>query len=172
MSGVWFEGILKMNKCFTALLLLVCVIAPANQFLFQGHIWYYTTRNGWNGVYYGRMGVEGTGVYYAANILTRGKPDVVFYLVTQAASGNALLRLIFYCKNGTLAIVPPKNLTKQASGFVDGGYTFCDNPTQIPFRQGTAISVKGTMISPSQWTPYVSTPDFDFYADFYVMGVL
>jgi len=60
----------------------------------------------------------------------------VFFLELENGS---LIRLIFYCKQGTLVTV--RDLASS------GGYEFCEN---VPFQDGVVISVDGTLITPSQ----------------------
>jgi hypothetical protein len=88
-----------------------------------------------------------------------GASEVVFTLQNNTVG---LLRLIFYCKNGTIVT------TWDTGGGVFGGYEFCET---VPFDDGTFILIHGTLITPSQWEPELSTPTLWFNGDLYVMEV-
>jgi hypothetical protein len=152
--------------------------------LLQSHFYYYENQSGWDGVTHKAiMAANLTGRYYAFPIETHGHPDMVFMLIvkSQSLDLDIPVRLILYCRNGTLSWSPTKNLGTQGnrttngletSMLVDSGYEFCNNSAEVPISNGAQITVIGTEIFPSQWQPYISTPDFDFYADLYAVTVI
>jgi hypothetical protein len=82
--------------------------------------------------------------------------ETVFSLRTD---NGTLYRLIFYCQNNILVT------TRDKGNGTFGGYEFC---REIPFADGTRMTVDGTLITPSDWNPELSTPHIAFAADLYV----
>jgi len=150
--------------------------------LLHSHYYYYENQSGWDGVTYkATVARNFTGRYYEFPIETNGQPDIVFTLIVKSypdPSVDMSVRLILYCRNGILSWSspsdPPTHINRTLDGVparmvVDGGYQFCNNSAEVPIPNGAEINVIGTEIFPSQWQPYISSPDFDFAADLYVM---
>lgn len=100
----------------------------------------------------GYVAVGYTGVYHyviAQPLCNHNFPpclapgETVFYLVT----GNEAVRLFFYC-----------------------GLDFCYSAQQLPFRDGDKVSVKGTLLEPSDWETSKYQPTLQFIGDLYVLN--
>jgi hypothetical protein len=113
------------------------------------------------------QGYEGTVNFVAAGIFQRittqnrtGGSEIVFTLRTNE---DRLLRLLFYCRDGILVTTADR----QRGGVeVVSGYSFCEN---VPLEDGLYISVRGTLITPSQWRIDESRPILVFTGDLYVI---
>jgi hypothetical protein len=108
--------------------------------------------------YQGIVNYSVSGVFQQVRTENRtGASEIVFTLQNNTVG---MLRLIFYCKGGAVVT------TSDTGSGISGGYEFCEN---VPFENGAFISIHGTLITPSQWNPELSTPTLAFTGDLYVM---
>ena len=96
------------------------------------------------------------GTFHELRVTPQG--ETVFYLQLDSIS----IRLIFYC-NPQPTKVAGRSVTV---------WDFCTERSQLPIRDGQHIKVKGTLITPSDWKPELSTPRLTFTSDLYVMQIL
>jgi hypothetical protein len=110
-------------------------------------------------MYNAYVGFKTSGIYSHLDVTdTDGLHETVFFLTMQ---NGTMLRLIFYCMNGTL------QTTTNEPG-VHGGYQFCED---LPFHDTVRLTVRGTLITPSEWQPGLSSPRLSFIGDLYVFEV-
>jgi hypothetical protein len=155
----------------TVLLLLAVALAIPQTFLMTAYPFHYEQQfDLFPSSFNGTMGHEETGIY---EWVQTSSGVVLILNAWSIPSGNVLFRfrLLFYCRNGTLA-----NKWVEAGGndqgmFVDSDYEWCESPSQISFANGQMIVVTGTLIKPTEWNALKSTPRIDFYRDLYVFHV-
>jgi hypothetical protein len=175
---------LRPRDLLSLLVLVSSVMGAVQTQLLHSHYYYYEDQSGWNGVTYrATVATNFTGLYYEFPIETHGRPDTVFMLIVKSSPAPGIdipIRLLLYCRNGTLSWSPANDLKGQGHGatngvrtqfLVDGGYEFCNSSAEVPIPNGARVNVIGTEIFPSQWRPYISSPDFDFDADLYAITI-
>ena len=120
-------------------------------------------RNGNMTNYLGLVGFKVAGLFQRVTVT--GSVKQVFVL---QISNSSLIRLLFYCRNGTLVTTQDTPRGPGIQQTVFGGYDFCNS---VPFQDGMSLQVNGTYIAPSSWNPELSTPRLAFIGDLYVFGV-
>ncbi len=171
-----------MNReLIAAAVILACIVAPYQAFEVEtpgmGHLDV--------GIFgpteieqIGYVGVHLSGALREFQELTDGQLSVVlgFELANETS-----LQITFYCVNGTLlSTTDPTTTTSRAQsgehnpfsefGLLYVGLTYCE-ASQLPYHNGTQLNVMGTLMTPSQWQPNLSTPTIVFSGDFYVMEI-
>jgi hypothetical protein len=102
--------------------------------------------------YSGHFSINYVGVYHyvgAVPVCRTAFPpclasdEALFYMNAK----NGTIRLVFYC------------------GIVK---YYCESPSQLPFKDGACIHVKGTLLQPSKWPSDQFSPPIHFVGDMYV----
>jgi hypothetical protein len=111
--------------------------------------------------YNATVGVDASGIFHIVIVELRNRvAETVFTLRTD---NGDLLRLVFYCRNGMLVS------TAERTPGTYSGYEFCNT---LPFQDGIHLRLRGTLITPSEWNPELSTPRLQFAGDLYVVDIL
>jgi hypothetical protein len=152
------------RKGLTALLILVSAIALMFPVIFPNALrckmlpdpllcLFYKGHGSWH------VMIPLSGEYQHAMVVTEGVREPVFFL---RLGNGTQFRLLFYCKNQTLVT------TRDTEGGAHGGFDFCSS---VPFQDGAHLTVRGTLVVPSEWNPELSTPRLSFAGDMYVIEI-
>ena len=115
----------------------------------------------------GYVGVHLSGTLREFSVTPVGQPwNRVTVLGLELANGT-LLQISFYCMrlNGTLV-----STTEPMTAASGEPLAYC-GASQLPYHDGSKLNVMGTLLTPSQWQPNLSTPTIVFSGDFYVMEI-
>jgi hypothetical protein len=141
----------------TILLVLVASAGIASAALFSGLIpdfRYGVHMQSPTATYSGYLAINYVGIYHYVHAVpvcrTAFPPcvahDEALFLLN---AKNGTIRLIFYCGSGIKY--------------------YCDNPSQLPFRDGACLHVKGTLLEPSEWPSHQFNTSMHFDGDLYVI---